>query len=239
MTIVTPPVADELTRRPTLSEVQAFIDQLDDPAMLGALKSRIDAKLPVETSVAAKKPDTPWGLPSFGDLTIAQVCLFDNRKNPKAKAPYGLALEWWSGAADKIDLKRPVSKLNVMLHTADGIRKILRANRSKDKGWPRKMADFVRETTEAGDRFLYGPVFATAPGKGSGYVPDQLVVVDIAQGLNGVATFMNWASGEGFATSGWTDQLHTGDPLKGNAVFVSRVAFKEFRERWATDEQHQ
>jgi hypothetical protein len=234
---ITPPVADEPTRRPTLSEVQAFIDQLDDLALLVALKSRIVARLPVETLVSAK-PAKPWGLPPFGDLTIAQVCLFDNGKNPRAKAPYGLALEWWTGPVDEIDLKRPAAKLNVTLHTANGIRRLLKTNRSKDKVWIKEVAAFANETDKGGSRLLYGPVFATAPGKGSGYVKGQMVLLDIENGLNGVAIFMNSVTSEVFKTDCWTDQLHTGDPLKGNAAFVSRVAFTEFRDGWATDNQH-
>lgn len=222
---------------PTLKDVHTFIDALDDVALLGALKARIVAKLPVDVPHQLR-PAKPWGLPVLADLTIAQVCLFDNRDAPKAKASYGMALEWWTGEPAEIDLKRADSKLNVMLYTAAEFAKLLKGNRSKDKSWITDMQAFLDDVKAEGRTCLFGPIFATAPGKGSGYVPGQLVLADFDAGLGGHLRILNTLADEVLDVSKWDTKLHTSDPLLANAKLVSRIAFQEFRPEWATDNQY-
>jgi hypothetical protein len=219
-------------RKTSLSDVIAFIDSLEDPAMLNALKGRIVAKLPVELP-SRIRPPKPWGLPAKADLTLMQVCLFDNRDKPKSKASYGLALEWWSGDPDDIELGRPDGKLSVMLYTAAEFGRVLRNNRSKSQAW---IDDLKATLADEGKDRLYGPVFASAPGKGSGYVPGQLIMASAAE-LGGSITIWNTESGDFFEIKNWATHYHTGDELKDNAKFVSRVAFAEFRDGWATSDR--
>lgn len=222
---------------PTLRDVHAFIDALDDVALLSTLKSKIASKLPIDVPTRLK-PSKPWGLPVLADLTIAQVCLFDNRDEPKTKASYGMAIEWWTGDPVDIDLKRAAGKLNVKLYTSDEFAKLLKANRSKDKSWIADMQAFLDDAQSEDRSCLFGPIFSTAPGKGSGYVPGQLAMADFDTGLGGMLRIFNTQADEMLEVSRWDVSLHTGDPLKGNAKLVSRIAFQDFRPGWATDDQH-
>lgn len=225
------------TPLPTIRDVHAFIDALDDVALLSMLKSKIAAKLPIEVPTQLK-PSKPWGLPVLADLTIAQVCLFDNREKPKTKASYGMAIEWWSGEPEEIDLKRPAGKVNVKLYTSDEFAKLLTANRSKDKSWIADMQAVLDDALAEGRPCLFGPIFSSAPGKGSSYVPGQLAIADFDTGLGGTLRIFNTQADEMLEVSKWDVSYHTGDPLKGNAKLVSRIAFHDFRLGWATDNQH-
>lgn len=220
----------------TLSDVRGFIANLDDYAILNLLQCDIKQKLPVQAP-ANLRPPRPWGLPAKADLTAAQVCIFDNIDNPKATSRYGLALEWWSCPAEAIDLRKPTNKINIAMFTADDLDRKLKKVRSKDKSWINDLRAILADCKAKGDKALYGPVYVTAPGKGSSYVPGELVVLDTSDGLNGLVRFLRMGDDDIITTDQWDTETLTGRPLPKPARFVSRITFKPYSDTWATDDQ--
>lgn len=213
---------------PTLSLADALAVVADAAARDPALRTMVASRLGLTDPKARDFGPAPVGLPDLSALTALQVSLFDN--GPK---PIAAVIEYWTEDGFAQPRKNGHRKMTaIKLYPQKRFLSNLKKMRS-DSIAP-EWIETMRAIAQAGPDHLYGPIFVSKPGHGSGYIEGQILIAEIDGGM--VRDVQIVAHPQKLVATLFTRSSHNDRPLAPNLIGSARVSLRgDGHVEWATE----
>lgn len=211
----------------TLSDALAVVADAAgrDPALRTMIASRLGLVDPKARDIGPK----PVGLPDLKTLTALQISLFDNGTKPVAAT-----IEYWTQDGYALPGKNGYVKMtSIKLFPHKRFLQNLRKQRSSSLS--PEWIEVMREIAEVeGQDRLFGPVFVSKPGHGSGYIEGQILIAEIEDGI--VREVRIVASPQALTATAFATRSHTDKPLASNLLGSARITIRgDSNIDWATE----
>lgn len=214
----------------SITDVLQFIRSCQgDAALLTPIADCLKAEAPAY--FVPPPPPKITGLPDMTTAVAMQASFYDNGPE-KFMGRYKCIFEFWLGDRRKIKLSRKDHALTVQFYTAKQIKRKLSISRaaSLTDDWRTTILEMIQD---AGDDWLIGPVTFKGGDAGSGWLPNQVVLIRIENGKAVEAVLM---SGEqAMRATVFDERTHQGKPHNRNVQAMARVDYTGLNDDWACE----